>query len=335
MRLHRLLIPVLLVFVICPDGSGAQVNIPPPLPPPPAPDVTKTCMGEALKGDAGAQYCLGSAYARGNGGVAQDYGEALKWYLKAAEQNYTLAQFALGEMYSRGTGIPQDHTEAAKWYRKAAENGETRAQVSLGSIYVQGLGVPRDNAEAAKWYRKAAEQNNPVAQTMLGSMYAAGLGVIKDPIQAYMWLTLSTAAGATEKQNPFFQKATDLRDSLTKEMTPQQIEEAGKLAESWQSRRPPAPIRVGTQVLESKLIKKVEPVYPELAKRARVSGTVVMAVIVDEWGNVSDVRVNSGHPLLDGAAVTAVRQWKYSPTLLNGEPVPVIATVTVVFGLRY
>ena len=94
------------------------------------------------------------------------------------------------------------------------------------------------------------------------------------------------------------------------------------------------PIKVGGNVQESKLIRRVEPVYPELAKRARVQGRVILVVTVDEEGNVSDIRVSSGHPLLDEAALTAVRQWKYSPTLLNGEPVPVIATVTVIFNLK-
>jgi len=94
------------------------------------------------------------------------------------------------------------------------------------------------------------------------------------------------------------------------------------------------PIKVGGNVQESKLIRKVEPVYPELAKRARVMGKVILVVTVDEEGNVSDIRVSSGHPLLDEAALAAVRQWKYSPTLLNGEPVPVIATVTVIFNLK-
>jgi protein TonB len=102
---------------------------------------------------------------------------------------------------------------------------------------------------------------------------------------------------------------------------------------------PPKPVkrealRVGGNVQESKLIRKVEPVYPELAKRARVSGVVILVVTVDEEGNVTDVKVNKGHALLNEAAVNAVRQWKYSPTTLNGEPVPVIATVTVIFNLK-
>jgi protein TonB len=93
------------------------------------------------------------------------------------------------------------------------------------------------------------------------------------------------------------------------------------------------PIRVGT-IRESKLIFRPEPVYSELARRVRVSGTVVLDVQIDEEGNVSDVRVLSGHPLLAGAAVEAVRRWRYTPTVLNGEPVPVVATVTVIFRLN-
>jgi len=94
------------------------------------------------------------------------------------------------------------------------------------------------------------------------------------------------------------------------------------------------PIKVGGNVQESKLIRRVEPAYPELAKRARIQGKVVLVVTVDEEGNVAEIKVSAGHPLLDDAAISAVKQWKYSPTLLNGEPVPVIATVTVIFNLK-
>jgi len=101
---------------------------------------------------------------------------------------------------------------------------------------------------------------------------------------------------------------------------------------------PPArkkePIKVGGNVQASKLIHRVEPEYPELAKRARVQGMVLLKVTVDEQGNVADIELVRGHPLLTQAAIDAVRQWKYSPTILNNEPVPVIATVTVNFVLR-
>ena len=96
----------------------------------------------------------------------------------------------------------------------------------------------------------------------------------------------------------------------------------------------PQVIPVASSLQESKLIYRVNPVYSELAIRARVSGTVVLSALVDEMGNVANLRVLSGHPLLVKSAVDAVSQWKYSPTLLNGEPVKVSATVTVVFRIR-
>jgi protein TonB len=98
------------------------------------------------------------------------------------------------------------------------------------------------------------------------------------------------------------------------------------------TRRPP--LRVGGSVQESKLIRKVPPAYPDIARRARVSGDVFLEVMLDEEGNVSGVKVLRGHPLLVEEAVRAVKQWKYSPTLLNGEPIPIVAAVTVSFRLN-
>jgi TonB family protein len=92
------------------------------------------------------------------------------------------------------------------------------------------------------------------------------------------------------------------------------------------------PIRVGGNVQNSKLVEKVDPEYPERARRARISGFVDMSVTVDEQGNVTDVRINRGHPLFNDEAIAAVRKWRYSPTLLNGVPVPVITTVMIGFS---
>jgi periplasmic protein TonB len=94
----------------------------------------------------------------------------------------------------------------------------------------------------------------------------------------------------------------------------------------------PAPIRVGA-LESSKLIYKVNPIYPVIAVKAHIMGTVILEAGVDEEGGISAVKVLSGHPFLVDAAVQAVKQWKYSPTILNGEPVPVIATITVIFRL--
>lgn len=93
-------------------------------------------------------------------------------------------------------------------------------------------------------------------------------------------------------------------------------------------------MRIGGNIKESLLIRKVMPLYPELAKRARVQDTVILVVVVDEEGNVTDIKVQKGHPLLNQAAIDAVKQWKYTPTVLNGEPVPITGTVNVVFKFK-
>ncbi len=96
----------------------------------------------------------------------------------------------------------------------------------------------------------------------------------------------------------------------------------------------PSVVRVGGTVQEAKLLRKILPVYPEITMRSRISGEVKLEVLSDEEGNVAEVKVLSGHMLLAEEAVRAVKQWKYSPSLLNGEPVSVVSTVTVIFRLR-
>lgn len=93
------------------------------------------------------------------------------------------------------------------------------------------------------------------------------------------------------------------------------------------------PARVGGTLQAPERIKYVPPVYPADAKAARVSGIVIAEAVVGADGSVSDVKVLKSVPMLDQAAVDAVRQWAYRPTLLNGVAVPVIMTVTVKFSL--
>lgn len=96
---------------------------------------------------------------------------------------------------------------------------------------------------------------------------------------------------------------------------------------------PPQAVRVGGQIKEPKKLKNVNPAYPDIAKQARVQGVVILECTISPQGKVTDVKVLRGIPLLDSAAIEAVKQWVYSPTLLNGVPVPVIMTVTVNFRL--
>lgn len=97
---------------------------------------------------------------------------------------------------------------------------------------------------------------------------------------------------------------------------------------------PVQPIRVGGHIQRPRKLKDVVPIYPEIARQARVQGVIILECTISPAGTVSDVKVLRGTPLLDAAAVAAVRQWVYTPTLLNGVPVPVVMTVTVTFRLR-
>jgi protein TonB len=98
---------------------------------------------------------------------------------------------------------------------------------------------------------------------------------------------------------------------------------------------PPAPVvRVGGVIREPKKVKDVAPVYPPVALAARVQGIVILEAMLTPQGRVEEVKVLRGVPVLDQAAIDAVRQWAYTPTLVGGVPVSVVMTVTVNFVLR-
>jgi protein TonB len=86
-------------------------------------------------------------------------------------------------------------------------------------------------------------------------------------------------------------------------------------------------------VQQANLLRQVRPTYPPLAKAARVQGTVKFEAVIAKDGTIQNLKVISGPPLLVNAALEAVRQWQYRPTLLNGEPVEVITTIDVNFTL--
>lgn len=93
-----------------------------------------------------------------------------------------------------------------------------------------------------------------------------------------------------------------------------------------------APIRGG--VLNGKATQMAEPVYPPIARAARAEGPVVVRVVIDENGDVISAEVVSGHPLLQQSAVNAVRQWRFSPTLLSGKPVKVTGLIVINYKLK-
>ncbi len=157
-----------------------------------------------------------------------DHTTAVRLLRPLAEKSDADAQYQLGRMYSSGEGVSQDEAAAMSWYRKAAERGSADAQRHLGIVYDGGLGVPQDYETAVSWLRRAAEQGDSASQYILGLKYGLGReGVPRDVVQAHKWLNLS----ATDPKNIVV--AAKARESLAKEMTPAQIEEAQRLAREW------------------------------------------------------------------------------------------------------
>jgi periplasmic protein TonB len=98
--------------------------------------------------------------------------------------------------------------------------------------------------------------------------------------------------------------------------------------------QPTKPVRAGGDIREPVKVKHVPPAYPRIAIQARIEGRVVIDAVIGVDGVVREARILSGVPLLNQAALDAVKQWRYTPTTLNNVPVPVIMTVTVQFNLQ-
>jgi len=96
---------------------------------------------------------------------------------------------------------------------------------------------------------------------------------------------------------------------------------------------PPQRVRISQGVTKGLLIHRVEPTYPPLARAARIQGEVVLSAVISTNGDIENLQLVSGHPLLVPSAISAVQQWRYKPYLLNGQPVEVETTITVIFSL--
>jgi TPR repeat protein len=175
--------------VVAPTTPVAIAPVPPSL------------LQKAERGDAVAQFTLGSCYASGRG-APQNYQEAVKWYYVSAKQGYAPAQNRLGACYHRGLGTPQNYAAAVLWYRKAAEQGNAAAQDNLGICYFSGRGVGQNFGEAAKWYRLSAAQGNPAAVTHLRQLQGLAGGAPTGYGQTPPQKPATPPAQATEPAEP-------------------------------------------------------------------------------------------------------------------------------------
>jgi TPR repeat protein len=212
--------------------------------------VAPAWAGCEVAAEARDEYLLGELYYR-----EQDFDKAAKSFRCAAEQGHAEAQFRLGNLYDGGSGVQRDQAEAVKWYREAAQQGHARAQSYLGARYEDGSGgAPKNHGEAFKWTSRAADQGIVSAQSNLGDMYREGVGVPQDFVQAHMWYNIAAALGGIWPQGTDFvdtrrqairvfldrswrEVAASQRDELAKQMTPDQVAEAQRLAREWWEKR--------------------------------------------------------------------------------------------------
>lgn len=153
----------------------------------------------AQRGDAEAQYITGGMLYQGIGMDQPDKRAGIKWLLKAAEQGKASPESMaiIGAMYIRGEVIPQNFLEAKKWLILAADQGEREAQNDLAYLYYNGLGGERDYHKALQLYEKSALQGDPMAQANTGLMYASGTGTDTDKARGYAWYSLAASQGNT------------------------------------------------------------------------------------------------------------------------------------------
>lgn len=153
----------------------------------------------AKKGDADAQFRIGSCYSKGSG-VEKDEKKAFQWWSKAAKQGHAISQGLIGHSYEVGQGVTKDYSQAAYWYRKAADQGNAVAQMSLALCYTTGNGVQKDYTQAFNWSYKAAVQGLANAQYWVGMCYSNGSGVAKDVVQAFNWYRKAAEQGFASAQ---------------------------------------------------------------------------------------------------------------------------------------
>jgi TonB family protein len=136
----------------------------------------------------------------------------------------------------------------------------------------------------------------------------------------------------------FREDERDLQCVMNGDSSPSPVGVVGGILSSMPSARPnnsgkPIRVRVSQGVAIGLLVTRVQPQYPDDARQARIQGAVVLRTEIDKNGDVEDVSLVSGHPLLAPAAIEAVKQWKFKPYLLNGQPIGVETQVTVAFEL--
>ena len=174
----------------------------------------------ALRGEPAAAFEIAVRYAEGRG-TAVNYGEASKWYERAAQKGIVPAMFRLGTILEKGLNGKKDVDAARRYYVLAAERGNAKAMHNLAVLDADGGGKGPNYKSAAVWFRKAADHGIADSEYNLGILYARGIGVEQNLAESFKWFSLAAAQGDAD--------AARKRDDVAKRLDPQS-QAAAKLA---------------------------------------------------------------------------------------------------------
>lgn len=192
------------------DVRSAPVNRVPDGAKVPSPD---RVIQMANAGNPIALTIIGLRALDGTNGSAVNLPDGVKFLTQAAEKGQAVAQYRLGTLYERGQGIPADAAKAAHWYEMAANQGNRKAMHNLAVSYASGATGKKNMAEAARWFAKAAALGLSDSQFNLAVLYERGDGVPQSLLDAYKWYSIAAAAGDTESKARIGVLQTQLSDT--------------------------------------------------------------------------------------------------------------------------
>ncbi|MDB5733675.1 MAG: hypothetical protein JWN16_312 [Alphaproteobacteria bacterium] len=167
----------------------------------------------ANAGNPVALTILGLRALDGTNGSAVNLPDAVKFLTQAAEKGQAVAQYRLGTLYERGQGVPTDAAKAAHYYELAANQGNRKAMHNLAVSFASGTARGKNMAEAGRWFAKAAALGLSDSQFNLAVLYERGDGVPQSLLDAYKWYSIAAAAGDTESKSRLAVLQTQLSDS--------------------------------------------------------------------------------------------------------------------------
>ncbi|NLS02239.1 hemagglutinin [Rhizobium sp. P32RR-XVIII] len=179
----------------------------------------------ARGGDPLALFEIGARYTEGRNGLPADQAQAANWYQLAADRGFAPAQYRLGSMYEKGTGVARDIGKARAFYEQAASQGNASAMHNLAVLYASGALGQQDYAAAASWFTKAADLGITDSQFNLAILFARGNGVTQDLGESYKWFAIAAQGGDKD--------AAAKRDEVAKAMKSADLEKARATTSAW------------------------------------------------------------------------------------------------------